>query len=287
MPAAPKAPPAPGVPTLGSTAPLSTPSTPPPPAKAAAPAAAKAPVARAPSYTPVRPKNSEERKASRASARPRTAVPAPAEQAAEERVSHSYSTEALDTYARDLTAEAAEGRLDPVIGRDDEVRRVMTVLSRRSKNNPILIGEPGVGKTAIAEGLAQRIVRGDVPESLKGRKVLALDIGGLLAGSKMRGEFEERLKAVLREVEDANGQIVLFIDEIHTVVGAGKVEGSMDAGNLLKPALARGQLRCIGATTLEEYRKYIEKDAALERRFQRVVVEQPSVEATVGILRGL
>jgi len=196
-------------------------------------------------------------------------------------------TYTLDRYSRDLTADAREGRLDPVVGRDDEVRRAMTVLSRRTKNNPILIGQPGVGKTAIVEGLAQLIVNGDVPESLQGRRVVALDMGALVAGAKMRGEFEERLKAVLHEVEDAEGEIVLFIDEIHVVIGAGKVDGAMDAGNLFKPALARGQLRCIGATTLDEYTKYIEKDAAFERRFQQVVVEQPTVDATVGILRGL
>ena len=195
--------------------------------------------------------------------------------------------EALDKYARDLTAEARAGKLDPVIGRDDEVRRAMTVLSRRTKNNPILLGEPGVGKTAIAEGLAQRIASGDVPESLRGRRLLALDMGALVAGAKYRGEFEERLKAVLTEVQKAEGEIVLFIDEIHTVVGAGKGEGAMDAGNLLKPALARGQLRCIGATTLDEYRQHIEKDAALERRFQQIYVAQPSVDATTAILRGL
>lgn len=195
--------------------------------------------------------------------------------------------EALDKYARDLTVSAREGRLDPVIGRDDEVRRAMTVLSRRTKNNPILVGEPGVGKTAIAEGLAQRIASGDVPESLRDCRLLALDMGALIAGAKYRGEFEERLKAVLGEVQDSDGQIVLFIDEIHTVVGAGAGDGAMDAGNLLKPALARGQLRCIGATTLDEYREYIEKDAALERRFQQLYVDQPNVEATTAILRGL
>ena len=195
--------------------------------------------------------------------------------------------DALGKYARDLTASAAEGKLDPVIGRDDEVRRAMTVLSRRTKNNPILIGEPGVGKTAIAEGLAQRIASGDVPESLKRRRLLALDMGALVAGAKYRGEFEERLKSVLAEVEQGAGDIILFIDEIHTVVGAGGGDGAMDAGNLLKPALARGSLRCIGATTLDEYREYIEKDAALERRFQQVYVSQPTVEATTAILRGL
>jgi ATP-dependent Clp protease ATP-binding subunit ClpB len=194
---------------------------------------------------------------------------------------------ALEQYGRDLTAMAAEGKLDPVIGRDDEIRRVIQVLSRRTKNNPVLIGEPGVGKTAIVEGLAQRIVRGDVPEGLKEKKVVSLDMGALIAGAKFRGEFEERLKAVLKEIQASHGQIILFIDELHTVVGAGKAEGSMDAGNLLKPMLARGELHCIGATTLDEYRKYVEKDAALERRFQPVVVDQPSVEDTISILRGL
>jgi ATP-dependent Clp protease ATP-binding subunit ClpB len=193
----------------------------------------------------------------------------------------------LQKYGRDLTESAKAGKLDPVIGRDDEIRRVIQVLSRRTKNNPVLIGEPGVGKTAIAEGLAQRIIRGDVPESLKGRTLISLDMGALIAGAKYRGEFEDRLKAVLKEVMTSDGQIVLFIDELHTVVGAGATQGSMDAGNLLKPMLARGELRCIGATTLEEYRKYIEKDAALERRFQQVYVDQPSVEDTISILRGL
>ncbi len=195
--------------------------------------------------------------------------------------------ESLEKYGRDLTQLAKEGKLDPVIGRDDEIRRTIQILSRRTKNNPVLIGEPGVGKTAIVEGLAQRIVSGDVPQSLKDRKLIALDMGALIAGAKYRGEFEERLKAVLKEVTESGGNIVLFIDEIHTVVGAGATQGAMDAGNLLKPMLARGELRCIGATTLDEYRKYIEKDAALERRFQQVYVDQPSVEDTISILRGL
>jgi len=195
--------------------------------------------------------------------------------------------QALERYGRDLTKLAEQGKVDPVIGRDEEIRRVIQVLSRRTKNNPVLIGEPGVGKTAIVEGLAHRIVRKDVPEGLKDRKLVALDMGALIAGAKFRGEFEERLKAVLKEVQDAAGEVILFIDELHTVVGAGAAEGAMDAGNLLKPMLARGELHCIGATTLDEYRKHVEKDAALERRFQPVFVEQPSVEDTISILRGL
>src|SRR5437868_1584217 len=195
--------------------------------------------------------------------------------------------QALSKFGRDLTEAAESGKLDPVIGRDEEIRRVIQVLSRRTKNNPVLIGEPGVGKTAIVEGLAQRIVAGDVPESLKGKRVWALDIGGLLAGSKYRGEFEERLKAVLEEIANAAGEIIVFIDELHTIVGAGAAEGAVDAANMLKPMLARGELRCVGATTLDEYRKHIEKDAALERRFQPVFVGEPSVSDTIAILRGL
>ena len=196
--------------------------------------------------------------------------------------------QALEKYAVDLTALARDGKLDPVIGRDSEIRRVVQVLSRRTKNNPVLIGEPGVGKTAVVEGLAQRIIAGDVPESLRGRKLLSLDLGAMVAGAKYRGEFEERLKAVLEEIKDSAGQIITFIDELHTVVGAGATgESAMDAGNMLKPMLARGELRLIGATTLDEYRSHIEKDAALERRFQQVFVGEPSVEDTIAILRGL
>ena len=197
------------------------------------------------------------------------------------------SYEALKKYARDLTAAAQEGKIDPIIGRDEEIRRTMQVLSRRTKNNPVLIGEPGVGKTAIAEGLALRIVSGDVPESLRNKKLMALDMGALIAGSKYRGEFEERLKAVLNEVTEGAGEIILFIDEMHTLVGAGKSDGAMDAANLIKPALARGDLHCVGATTLDEYRKYVEKDAALARRFQPVMVSEPTVEDTISILRGI
>ena len=197
------------------------------------------------------------------------------------------SYEALSKYARDLTEAAEEGKIDPIIGRDEEIRRTMQVLSRRTKNNPVLIGEPGVGKTAIAEGLALRIINGDVPESLRNKKLLALDMGALIAGAKYRGEFEERLKAVLNEVTSAAGEIILFIDEMHTLVGAGKSDGAMDAANLIKPALARGELHCVGATTLDEYRKYVEKDAALARRFQPVMVEEPTVEDTISILRGI
>src|SRR5690606_26806748 len=195
--------------------------------------------------------------------------------------------QSLERFTRNLTDAAREGKLDPVIGRDEEVRRVMQVLSRRTKNNPVLIGEPGVGKTAIVEGLAQRIVSGDVPDSLRGREIVALDIGLLLAGAKYRGEFEERLKAVVQELTDAAGRYIVFIDELHTLVGAGKAEGAVDASNLLKPALARGELHVVGATTLDEYRLHVEKDAALERRFQPVYVGEPNVEDTIAILRGL
>jgi ATP-dependent Clp protease ATP-binding subunit ClpB len=195
--------------------------------------------------------------------------------------------QALKRYGRSLNDEARKGKIDPIIGREDEIRRVLQVLSRRTKNNPVLIGEPGVGKTAIAEGIAQRIISGDVPENLKTKTIVALDMGALVAGTSFRGQFEERLKAVVREVSESDGEIILFIDELHILVGAGATQGSMDAANILKPALARGELRCIGATTLDEYQKYIEKDAALERRFQKILIEEPTVEDTVSILRGI
>ena len=193
----------------------------------------------------------------------------------------------LEKYGRDIVKAVKDGKIDPVIGRDEEVRSITRILSRKTKNNPVLIGEPGVGKTAIVEGLAQRIVKGDVPNSLKNKTIWELDLGALIAGAKYRGEFEERLKAVLKEIKESNGEIILFIDEIHMIVGAGALEGAMDAGNMLKPMLARGEILCIGATTLNEYRKYIEKDGALERRFQKVIVKEPTVIDTITILRGL
>ena len=193
----------------------------------------------------------------------------------------------LEKYGRDITAAVRDGKIDPVIGRDDEIRSISRILSRKTKNNPVLIGEPGVGKTAIVEGLAQRIIKGDVPNSLKDKRIWELDMGSLIAGAKYRGEFEDRLKAVLKEVKNSDGEIIMFIDEIHMIVGAGALEGAMDAGNMLKPMLARGEIHCIGATTLNEYRKYIEKDGALERRFQKVLVSEPTVLDTITILRGL
>ena len=243
--------------------------------------AGRLPVGRAP---PPR----DERSARR---RPRGAAPARSPRCAartgSRRRTRRTSSRRSRSYGQDLTARAREGKIDPVIGRDEEIRRVIQVLSRRTKNNPVLIGEPGVGKTAIVEGLARRIADGDVPEGLKNKRLVALDIGSMIAGAKYRGEFEERLKAVLKEITDAAGEIITFVDELHTIVGAGAAEGAMDAGNMIKPMLARGELRMIGATTLDEYRKYVEKDPALERRFQQVYVGEPTVEDTIGILRGL